>query len=101
AAGQLLGQVLGKNLGLSRRPVSERGRGGFFQPSELEGRQGSRIMPDFMTVVDDPTQSEWRGKRLFGTCEVDREGVVPKPLTVVEKGVLKTFLLTRQPVRGF
>jgi predicted Zn-dependent protease len=101
AAAQLLAEVLGKNLTLQRRPVSERGRNGFFQPSELEGRQGSRIMPEFMTVVDDPTQHEWRGRALFGSYEVDREGVVPKPLTLVEKGVLKTFLLTRQPVRGF
>jgi hypothetical protein len=101
AAPQLLAEVLGKNLALPRRPVSERGRGGFFQPSELEGRQGSRIMPEFMTVVDDPTQTEWRGKPLFGSFEVDREGVAPKPLTLVEKGVLKSFLLTRQPVRGF
>jgi predicted Zn-dependent protease len=101
AAAQLVAEVLGKNLGLTRRPVSDRGRGGFFQPSELEGRQGSRIMPDFMTVVDDPTQTEWRGRPLLGHYEVDREGVLPKPLTLVEKGVLKNFLLTRQPVRGF
>jgi predicted Zn-dependent protease len=101
ASAQVLAEVLGKNLVLPRRPVSERGRGGFFQPSELEGRQGSRIMPEFITVVDDPTQAEWRGKPLFGFCEVDREGVVPKPLTLVEKGILKNFLLTRQPVRGF
>jgi len=101
AAGQILAEVLGKNLTLPRRPVSERGRGGFFQPSELEGRQGSRIMPEFMTVVDDPTQTEWRGRPLFGAFEVDREGVVPKPLTLVDKGILKSFLLTRQPVRGF
>jgi TldD protein len=101
AAAQLLAELLGKNLTLPRRPVTERGRSGFFQPSELEGRQGSRIMPEFMSVVDDATQTEWRGKPLFGTYEVDREGVVPKPLTLVEKGVLKNFLLTRQPVRGF
>jgi hypothetical protein len=101
AAAQLLAEVLGKNLALTRRPVAERGRVGFFQPSELEGRQGSRIMPEFMTVVDDPTQMEWRGRPLFGHYEVDREGVVPKPVTLVEKGILKNFLLTRQPMRGF
>ena len=32
--------------------------------------------------------------------EVDREGVAAKPVSLVEKGVLKTFLLTRQPVKG-
>src|SRR5690606_1537194 len=50
---------------------------------------------------DDPTQTEWRGRRLFGSFLVDREGVRPQPLVIVEKGVLKNFLLTRQPVRGW
>jgi predicted Zn-dependent protease len=29
------------------------------------------------------------------------EGVVPKPVPVIEKGLLTNFLLTRQPVRGY
>jgi hypothetical protein len=31
----------------------------------------------------------------------DEEGVVPKPLTIVERGRLQNFTLTRQPVKGF
>ena len=101
AGAQILGEVLGKNLALTRRPVGEGGRGGGFQPSELEGRIGARVLPESFDVVDDPTQKEWRGRPLFGHYEVDREGVAPKPLELVEKGVLKSYLLTRQPVRGF
>jgi hypothetical protein len=102
AGAQIFAEVLGKNLALARRPVSEGGRGGGgFQPSELEGRIGARVLPDSFDVVDDPTQKEWRGRRLFGHYEADREGVAPAPLRLVEKGVLKGYLLTRQPVRGF
>jgi predicted Zn-dependent protease len=101
AGAQILAEVLGKNLALTRRPVSEGGRGGGFQPSELEGRIGARVLPDSFDVVDDPTQTEWRGRRLFGHYDADREGVAPSPLKLVEKGVLKGYLLTRQPVRGF
>jgi hypothetical protein len=101
ASAQLVAEVLARNLALTRRPVSDRGRNGMSQPSELEGRQGSRIMPEFMSVVNDPTQTEWRGRPLFGHYDVDREGVVPQPLALVDKGVLNNFLLTRQPVRGF
>jgi hypothetical protein len=68
--------------------------------SEFEGRVGARVLPDWMDIVDDPTQAEWRGKPLAGFYDVDMEGVVPKPLTLVEKGVLKNVLMTRQPVRG-
>ncbi len=101
AGAQIFAEVLGKNLTLSRRPVMDGGRGGGGVAGEFEGRMGSRILPDSFTVVDDPVQSEWRGRALFGHYEVDREGVTAKPIRLVEKGVLKNFLLTRQPVRGF
>jgi hypothetical protein len=101
AGAQIFAEVLGKNLTLTRRPVSEGGRGGGFQPSELEGRMGARVLPDSFDVVDDPTQKEWRGKPLFGHYAADREGVAPSPVRLVEKGALKAYLLTRQPVRGF
>jgi hypothetical protein len=101
AGAQILGEVLGKNLSLTRRPVAEGGRGGGATPSELDGRLGARVLPETFDVVDDPTQKEWHGRPLFGSYDVDREGVVPKPLRLVEKGVLKSYLLTRQPVRGF
>ena len=99
AGPQIFAEVLAKNLTLSRMPAGA--RGGPAQSSEFEGRMGARILPDSFEVVDDPTQKEWRGKALFGSYDVDREGVVPKPLHLVEKGTLKGFLLTRQPVRGF
>jgi TldD protein len=101
AAAQLFAEVLGRNLALTRRPVMDAGRTGFVPESELDGRQGVRILPEWFDVVDDPTQKEWHGRPLFGSYEVDREGVLPQPLSLVEKGVLKTFLLTRQPLRGF
>lgn len=102
AAAQLFAEVLGGNLALTRRPVADPGRSNFLtRVSELQGRQGARILPEWMDVVDDPAQKEWQGRPLFGSYEVDREGMAPVPLTLVEKGVLKTFLLTRQPMPGF
>jgi TldD protein len=103
AGPQIWAEVLGRNLTLTRRPVSEGGRGGGggAAPSDFENRIGSRILPDTVNVVDDPTQKEWRGRPLFGSYEVDREGVVAQPLKLVEKGVLKNYLLTRQPVHGY
>ncbi len=102
AGPQVFAEVLGKNLALTRRPVNEPGSrgGGNVVVSELDGRNGARVLPESFDVVDDPTQKEWRGKPLFGTYEVDREGIEPKPLHLIEKGVLKGYLLTRQPVRG-
>jgi len=101
AGPQLLAQLLGKNLAVPRKPVTLPGRPLTFPGSELEGRLNVPILPEWIDVVDDPTQKEWRGRPLFGHYTVDLEGVAPKPLVLVEKGVLKNYLLTRQPVRGF
>ncbi len=101
AAAQLMAQLLGDNLRVPRRPLSDPGRNVNFVPSELEGRIGSRILPDSFDVTDDATQSTFNGKPLAGFYPFDMEGVPPKPVNVVEKGVLKNFLTTRQPIRGF
>jgi TldD protein len=101
AGPQIIAEVLAPHLALTRRPVAEPGRPAPFLPSEFEGRIDARVLPEFLDVVDDPTQKTWNGSPLLGSYEFDYEGVVPAPLTVIEKGRLKTFLLSRQPVRGF
>lgn len=95
ASPQLMAQILGRNLHISRKPVAAPGAAAQANSTELEGRRGVRIMPEFFDVTDDPTLP------LFGHEEVDDEGVPDKPLSLVEKGVLKDFLRTRQPVRGY
>ena len=92
ASAQLLAEVLGSNLHINRKPTGVQGAG---NPTELEGRRGVRIMPEMFSVVDDPTLP------LFGHTEVDDEGIPSLPVTLVDKGVLKDFLRTRTPVRGY
>ena len=101
AAAQLLAQLLGDNLRVPRRPLSDPGRNVPFAPSEFESRLGARVLPDSFDITDDATQSSYNGKPLAGFYPFDMEGVAPKPVNVVEKGVLKNFLTTRQPIRGF
>jgi predicted Zn-dependent protease len=100
AAAQLLAQLLGDNLRVPRRPLSDPGRNVPFAPSELESRLGARVLPDSFDVIDDATQSTFNGKPLAGFYPFDMEGVPPKPVSVIEKGVLKNFLTTRQPIRA-
>jgi TldD protein len=98
---QIVSELIGRNLALTRKPVTEPGRPGAFSSTELEGRQGARILPEWLDVIDDPTQTEWHGRPLIGHYRVDEEGIAPKPLTLVEKGILKNYFLTRQPMRGY
>ncbi|MCA9814342.1 MAG: peptidase U62 [Cyanobacteria bacterium HKST-UBA01] len=79
---------------------------GHRQKNEKEGRTftksiDKKVMPDFISVLDDPTLKELSGVRLNGTYKFDDEGVPAQKVTLVDKGVLKTFLLSRSPVKGF
>jgi len=101
AAAQLLAQMIGDQLRVPRRPLADTGRSVNFTPSELESKIGSRVLPDIFDVSDDPTQTTWNGKALAGFYPFDLEGVAPRPVSVIEKGILKSFLTTRQPIKGF
>ena len=97
AAAQLLAQLLGENLRTPRKPVSDPNRPLNVVASEFEGRTGSRVLPEWFDVVDDPTQATYQGKPLAGHYEFDYEGVKSQAVPVIQKGVLKNFLTTRQP----
>jgi TldD protein len=101
AGAQLFAEVFGRNLALSRKPVMEPGQAGSLPASELEGRIGARVMPEFLNIVDDPTRKDWKGTPLMGSYAADDEGVPAAPLSLVEKGTFKHYELTRQPMRGF
>jgi TldD protein len=79
---------------------------GHRQKDEAEGQTftkmiGQKVLPDFLSVAFDPTRRNYNGSDLIGYYEYDDEGVKARPVTVVESGVLKTFLLSRSPVRQF
>jgi TldD protein len=61
----------------------------------------SRVLPEFLSVVDDPTVDNFGGKSLSGSYKVDDEGVQVAPVTVVNNGQLENFLIGRQPIRDF
>lgn len=65
------------------------------------GRVGEKIVSDALTLIDDPRQAAFRGRPLFGHYDFDDEGVPARRVALIERGVLKGFLLSRYPVKGF
>jgi hypothetical protein len=61
----------------------------------------ARVLPDFISVVDDPTVDTFSGHGLGGSYKVDDEGVPAAPVTVVDKGTLVNYLIGRVPIRDF
>jgi TldD protein len=79
---------------------------GHRQKDESEGQTftksvNNKVLPDFLTVVFDPTKREIGGIDLNGWYEYDDEGVKGQKVTAVDHGVLKTFLMSRSPIKGF
>jgi predicted Zn-dependent protease len=61
----------------------------------------TRVLPEFISVTDDPTLSQAGGTSLLGHYDVDDEGVQAQRVPLIEKGVLVNYLLGRQPIRDF
>ncbi|HEY6971931.1 MAG TPA: metallopeptidase TldD-related protein [Candidatus Angelobacter sp.] len=61
----------------------------------------SRVLPDFLSAVDDPRPQKIDGQTLLGSYDVDDEGVKAEPLPVIDKGVLVNFLMAREPIKDF
>jgi len=61
----------------------------------------ARIMPDFLSVVDDPALKTWEGKELVGSYSVDDEAVPAQTVQLVADGHLQNYLIGRTPVRDF
>lgn len=79
---------------------------GHRQKDEDEGQTftrkvGQPILPPFLDVVDDPTLASRAGTDLVGAYRADDEGVAAERVPLVERGVLRNFLLSRTPIRGF
>jgi TldD protein len=62
---------------------------------------GEPILPDFLSVVDDPTLKKLGNQDLLGYYQYDDEGVIGQRTTLVDHGVLKNFEMSRSPLVGF
>lgn len=79
---------------------------GHRQKDEAEGQTftksvGTKVLPDFLSVVFDPTRRKVNGIDLNGWYDFDDEGVRARPVLAVDKGILRTFLMSRSPIKGF
>jgi len=62
--------------------------------SFLAGKLGEKIASENLTIIDDSTIPG-----LFGTCPFDDEGVPSRRTVVIERGVLKSYLLNTYTAR--
>jgi TldD protein len=97
AAAGVMSELVGPNL-LGNRPVlGQKAR----TTGDWANNYKSRVLPDFLSVVDDPTLATFEGHALLGNYEVDDEGVKASRVSLIEKGQLVSYLMSREPIRDF
>lgn len=94
ASGVFFHEIFGHRIEGHRQKRAEEGQ-------TFTKKVGEQILPDFISVYDDPTLESYQGEMLRGHYKYDDEGVPAQRVTVVEKGVLKNFLMSRSPIKGF
>ncbi len=104
AAAELFAQLFAPKLLSRRTPLAgdERLSSVLSQsaPSDFQDRLGARVLPRFLSLIDDPLGSERGGERLLGGYQVDDQGVPAGKVSLVERGYLKRMLAGRTPVAG-
>ena len=66
----------------------------------FKGKIGQQVLSKDFSVYFDPTLRRLANTDLDGYYAYDNQGVKARRVTVVENGVLKTFLMSRTPVQG-
>jgi len=64
----------------------------------FKSRIGELVLNKNLSVVSDPSVSEYKGHYLNGYYAYDEQGMPGQKVTVVENGILKGFLMSRQPL---
>jgi len=97
AADDIVSSLIGQNL-LGQKPQ-------LGKPNRTTGAFATsyktRVLPNFLSVVDDPTLKDFQGKSLVGSYAVDSEGVKAQAVNTIENGMLANYLVGRQPIRDF
>ncbi len=104
AAAQFLGFQLLSRVGASPIPVSS-------NPSMAQSLRRSanpfmdklnaRVFPRFISVVNDPTVTEFEGNTLLGSYHVDFDGMPSRRTELITNGMLKSLLTGRAPAKSF
>jgi len=94
AAGVLFHEAVGHRLEGERQKDESEGQ-------TFKGKLNERIIPEFLSISDDPTLAQFGDMDLNGHYRFDDEGIPAKKAVLIDKGILRGYLLSRSPVKGF
>jgi hypothetical protein len=108
AAAEIFADQFATGLMAVRTPVSDDSRFEmFFEQlmSQLGGSSfadkiGGRVLPEFLSVSDNPLVAEYHSAALLGANAIDDDAVGTRETKLIDHGILKTLLATRVPTKA-
>ena len=94
AAAVFFHEVLGHRLEGQRQRGEEEGQ-------TFTKKINQAVLPNFLSVYDDPTLHNLNGVLLAGSYSHDDEGVPAERVALIQNGILKNFLMSRMPIANF
>ena len=94
AAAVFFHEVLGHRLEGQRQRGDDEGQ-------TFTKELNKEVLPPFLSVSDDPTQTTFGKTWLSGNYSYDDEGQKARNVELIKDGVLKTFLMSRLPIASF
>jgi len=94
AAGVYFHEIMGHRLEGHRQKMEDEGQ-------TFKKMLGKQVVAPFLSVYDDPTMLRSGGTFLRGFYRFDDEGAPARRVALIEGGVLKSFLMSRMPIKGF
>ena len=94
AAGVFFHEIFGHRIEGNRQRNADDGQ-------TFASRVDQPVLPSFLSVSFDPTVKKTGDVELMGHYVYDDQGVKGQRVEVVDKGVLRTFLLDRAPLKEF
>lgn len=93
ASGVFFHEILGHRVEGHRQKHADAGQ-------TFKKKINERVLPAGFSVRFDPTRRRIGEIDLVGAYDFDNEGVAGRPVTVIEDGIFKGFLMSRTPIEG-
>ena len=94
ASGVFFHEILGHRLEGHRQKSDSFGQ-------TFTNRVGKQVVSPILNVSDNPLLSQFQGVPLRGYYLFDDEGNPAQNVTLIEKGILKNFLMSSSPIKNF
>lgn len=94
ASGVFFHEVLGHRLEGQRQKGENEGQ-------TFKSKVGEKVLPETFSVIFDPMITHHGDTQLIGDYPYDNQGVKAQRVVVIDQGILKGFLMSRQPIEGY